>query len=416
MSLNIYPSPASRHLSSKGRLEEYLMNSGIDPNLKIDPQLPEATAEQLVDAGLAVVSENQPSVKLPFFFVSAVNMELTYGCNLACSHCLQDGLRPDQHGSDWADQEVIQSFLKEAKAFGLLDRGVNFTGGETFIAGSPILELIRYASRLGLNVRANTNAWWGGSRRIKVGSEEFNGLQDLVRVLRVAGLQMMALSLDDRYERYKGLFEKMIRVAAACEANGILYQVVMTDASSALHGEFLRRLEEKIGHVPEYFCSVGMEMVDVGGSRAWTGEQLVTKDLAKLPESSPCQTKGFYRPYYLHVSPTGDLRSCMYAPGSGSFGNIKKDKVVEIINRASDNPVLQLFASGGLEEFTEKYIQPWSHHYRQIGHPCTASAFVSILAEKVHTETERLGREPNFEEMDQIHKNLAPQYRFQLSN
>ena len=106
----------------------------------------------------------------------------------------------------------------------------------------------------------------------------------------------------------------------------------------------------------------------------------------------------------------------MYAPGSGSFGNIKKDKVVEIINRASDNPVLQLFASGGLEEFTEKYIQPWSHHYRQIGHPCTASAFLAILAEKVRTETERLGREPDFEEMDHIHKELAPRYRFQLSN
>ena len=186
---------------------------------------------------------------------------------------------------------------------------------------------------------------------------------------------MMALSLDDRYERYKGLFEKMIRVAAACEANGILYQVVMTDASSALHGEFLRRLEEKIGHVPEYFRSVGMEMVDVGGSRAWTGEHIDTKNLAKLPESSPCQTKGFYRPYYLHVSPTGDLRSCMYAPGSGSFGNIKEDKVVEIINRASDNPVLQLFASGGLEEFTEKYIQPWSHHYRQIRIPARPQLF-----------------------------------------
>ena len=106
----------------------------------------------------------------------------------------------------------------------------------------------------------------------------------------------------------------------------------------------------------------------------------------------------------------------MYAPGSGSFGNIKKDKVVEIINRASDNPVLQLFASGGLKEFAKKFIKPWSHHYRQIGHPCTASAFLAILAEKVQTETERLGREPDFEEMDQIHKNLAPQYRFQLSN
>ena len=44
MTLNIYPSPAWRHLSSKGRLEEYLMSSGIDPHLKIDPQLPEATA------------------------------------------------------------------------------------------------------------------------------------------------------------------------------------------------------------------------------------------------------------------------------------------------------------------------------------------------------------------------------------
>jgi hypothetical protein len=41
----------------------------------------------------------------------------------------------------------------------------------------------------------------------------------------------------------------------------------------------------------------------------------------------------------------------MYAPGSGSFGNIKKDQVIEIINRTADNPVLQLFVSKRLEEF-----------------------------------------------------------------
>ncbi|MDG2198492.1 MAG: hypothetical protein P8O70_16760 [SAR324 cluster bacterium] len=155
-----------------------------------------------------------------------------------------------------------------------MDTGVNFTGGETFIPGSPIIELIRFASGLGPDVRANTNAWWGGSRTVKVGTEEFDGPEALVEALRLAGLKMMVLSLDDRYERYRGLFGKMIQVAVACETNRILYQVVMTDASRELYDEFLQKLTKEIGHLPEYFSPVGMEMVDVGGSRTWSGDTL----------------------------------------------------------------------------------------------------------------------------------------------
>jgi len=48
----------------------------------------------------------------------------------------------------------------------------------------------------------------------------------------------------------------------------------------------------------------------------------------------------------------------MYSPVSGSFGNIKKDPVIEIINRAADSTVLQLFVSKRLEEFHGNTLSP----------------------------------------------------------
>ena len=74
----------------------------------------------------------------------------------------------------------------------------------------------------------------------------------------------------------------------------------------------------------------------------------------------------------------------MYSPVSGSFGNIKKDPVIEIINRAADSTVLQLFVSKRLEEF---HIKPGPAYCRQIEHPCKASTLIAMIAEKTDSET-----------------------------
>ena len=105
----IYPTPVLWHLRQRHLLDAYLSAHGIDPaqvvatlaQLQATPDGAAATdfcAQELAGLqGLQLISAVPPPPRdalLPFVFVQAVNLELTYSCNLACSHCLQDGLRP----------------------------------------------------------------------------------------------------------------------------------------------------------------------------------------------------------------------------------------------------------------------------------------------------------------------------------
>ena len=410
------PTPAFRHLRHRGLLRTYLESLGLDSNLRLSETLPSSVRVKLQEAGLAVEQPERPAVALPFLFVKALNFELTYGCNLACTHCLQNALRPPDRRFPWVDVVAVKRALREAKMLGLATVGVNFTGGEIFVEGSPVLTLVRFAAaELGLQVRVNTNATWGTKRGIRIGSEHFATGLDVVRAFKKAGTMIMALSLDDRYSTYPGLLDKVIAVAAACEKAGLRYQVVMTDAETELQTDALSRLTQAIGHVPRFLEPVLMETVDIGGSGEWTKKPMDAASLAMLPDNSLCGRKGFYQPILLHVSPDGGIRGCLYAPGAGYLGNIRKERLIDVLNRAVANPVAKLFENSGLEEFTAKYVAPWSELYRKIEHPCAASALVARLSEEITAGRERLGREPTTDELESIHRTVAAEYRAERS-
>ena len=81
-------------------------------------------------------------------------------------------------------------------------------------------------------------------------------------------------------------------------------------------------------------------------------------------------------------------------------------------NHPADNPVIQLFASNSLEEFAQRDIEPWTAYYLQIKYPCTDSALIAMLAEKIYSKIKMLGGEPNVVKMERIHKELGPRYQF----
>jgi hypothetical protein len=66
------------------------------------------------------------------------------------------------------------------------------------------------------------------------------------------------------------------------------------------------------------------------------------------------------------------------------LGDLTKDRVPEILNRADANPVIRLFADGHLDEFVEERITPWKHLYREVRHPCSASALIARVASALH--------------------------------
>ena len=104
-------------ISTKG-LGAFQGPSGLQPD----------SAQALIAAGFAGVAAGQSQqVALPVF-VTAVNLELTYGCNLACTHCLQGAMRPKGSDVRWLKIDLIRTLFHDAEWLGLLGLGLNLTG------------------------------------------------------------------------------------------------------------------------------------------------------------------------------------------------------------------------------------------------------------------------------------------------
>ena len=426
----IYPTPVLWHLRQRHLLHAYLAAHGSDPApmaAELDRLLAAGDGAAAADFGgqalaclqeLQLISAVPPPPRnalLPFVFVQAVNIELTYSCNLACSHCLQDGLRPNSPAL-WPTIATLERVLEEAWLLGLTRTGMNVTGGEIFLAGSPVLELLAAAAARGIPSRANTNAWWGDRGPITIGTHHFADDAAVVAALRQRNLGRLALSLDRRYSQYPGLLDRVIRVATLCERAQQPYELVATDPDVATTRLVEEKLLQALGHPPRHLRLTPMETVDIGAAALQDDHvsALEPNGLAALIHSAPCSTRGFHRPYYLHIAPDGGLRSCLYAPAAGWLGNVHQQCLAALLNAAARNPVVQLFASDDFEAFIARAITPWRHLYADPHHGCAASALVARIAGEVQRLESSAGRAAGERELEQLHTRIAAEYRLSV--
>lgn len=276
----VYPTPVLWHLRQRHLLDAYLLAHASAPaqvGAMLDRLLAAPDGSAATDFGaeelaflqeLQLISAVPPpprSARLPFVFVQAVNFELTYSCNLACSHCLQDGLRPSGPAL-WPSFATLERVLEEARLLGLTRAGMNVTGGEIFLAGSPVLELLATAAACGIPSRANTNAWWGDRGPITIGTHHVADDAAVVAALRQRNLGRLALSLDGRYRQYPDVLDRVIRVATLCERAAQPYEVVATEPDAATARLAEQKPHTALGHPPRHLRLTPMDTVDIGAA------------------------------------------------------------------------------------------------------------------------------------------------------
>ena len=415
----IFPTPVLRHMVQRRRIDhlcsvlpiELSWNHGRLRSLAHakDPQAwEEDAAMALIKAGFAAPATGQSDqVALPFVFVTAVNLELTYGCNLACMHCLQGAMRPKASDVRWLSLDWIRPLLVEAEWLGLLSLGLNLTGGEVFAPQSPLLDVLADAQQRGIRTRVNTNAWWGHGRQVQIGGQLFERDVDVIKTLQAMGLGRLALSLDNRYVQYPDLLEKVVRVASLCEQIAQPYEFVITSPDQAVWNQVLVALHDAIGGSPQLLKLTPMDEVDLGSAAARSTTPVDALQIPGLIQASPCGGQGFHRPYYLHVSPEGGVRSCLYAPSGEWLGHLGRQSICEILNAAATNPVCQLFEQEAYEAFVETWLQPWQHLYQGLCHPCAASAVVAILAGEILPLIDSCDDSISAQTIEAIHQGLA---------
>lgn len=308
--------------------------------------------------------------KPSLYFVEAVNFELTYQCNLSCSHCLQQEIR--QQGSlPWINTDSAISALVGAHDLGFTRSGVNFTGGEPFLGESNLPELLEAARHLGVNIRVNTNGWWGGKEEVAIGSKNFSDCKAVVKWLKQQDVTVLALSLDQRYDNNEHLLNSVLNVIQECEESGLYYQLVHTRSASSENILMWYKLAQKRNIRFDYMIPVEMEMVDLGAASSLEG--------ISTSSHMYCEGKGFYRPQYLHINPDGGVRTCMYASGAGWLGNINKQSLSEIAYQFANNPVVKTFSSNCVSK--SNFVEEIYSGKDVLKHPCALTVKIAEAVE-----------------------------------
>lgn len=353
-----------------------------------------------------LITDSKPSLKkksrqsVPLPFVTAVNLELTYSCNISCSHCLQAGIRSNRK-CGWLSTEIALRAIDEAWFAGLLSAGINFTGGEIITARSNLPEILEKTRSMDLSARVNSNGWWGKKDNINIGGTTFKTVSDLILWLIDHNVIMLALSFDNRYAQYPDLLDSVINIIKVCDEIGFDCQFITTGMVQEKTIKFCESRVIAAGIDPHMLNFAPTDMVDIGGSNQNENTSLNESSLANPRLLSGCVGKGFTRPSVLHINPDGGVRSCLFAPGSAALGNINRSSLFDIINGFIENPVVQLFKSGNFQSFVAEYFEPHKDIYRYIKHPCACSALLSRFAEELNSSEQ---------DIRSIHLRIAEEY------
>ncbi|MFH1825755.1 MAG: radical SAM protein [bacterium] len=397
-----------------------------------------AATNRLVQAGLlAEAAAATPSLPPsltgfePFRFITqieALNIELTYRCNLTCDHCQQGDDKPQQEEQPLSEEEII-GVLDQAEFAGIIQRGVNFTGGEPLLYRPDIFRLLEHVRDLGHFSRLNTNGWWGLRHDFVVGEQTFSDSRDLVRQLKTSGLTILVVSLDglasthDRRRGQPGLFNRVIDIIDACQEENLLLRIIATGAKAEekeplaeimkAHHVPVDEITQPAGSRVKTFFGLGFKHeIDIGqaGRRlADTPSTVLYDDNLLCSSSLPCQGKGFIRPQALHIAPNGDVRPCNMAQGLANLGSLLKDSLIEILNRYPSDRVSLTFAEQiygktyALEEAAERLFH--RDLFKGFSHPCCALSVIARLLEAEEHFFQERQREPNEQEIRQF--NLA---------
>ena len=334
-------------------------------------------APWLLDYGL--ISDVNRSLEEGFgslLYVRAINFELTYKCQYSCPHCWQPAIRLEY------SQELTTFEVKDAifRAFigGLCTDGINFTGGEVIGNRDDLFGILEYTNSLNIPYRINTNSWWATKKDLNICNMPFSTPFDFVVYLKSIGLKMFAFSFDERYKENRQDISNLIESIKLCESAEANYQIIFTGVQEKNIKTLIVDLQRVCSVPLKHLIPVSMELVDIGRASD------LNNDVYKWQSNKcSCNKRGFYRPVYLHVSPEGLVRSCLYANGLANLGSLKDRTLTELVNAFPYSHQNYSFSSDEIyEEQYNELVRPYLSIYKPIVHECTTHIILAKAIER----------------------------------
>jgi len=247
-------------------------------------------------------------------------------------------------------------------------------GGEPFIFFNEIIELIRYASKLGLIVECVTNSFWATSERVS---------EDKLKRLKEAGLFAINLSVDRFHQEFIPI-KRVQNAINAAKKVGLKVNIGYIATKNNRVDGIINQLEHiDLSRVKEFKC------LPVGrAAKMISGQDFLL---------SPGVPKGACEIFStLYVDPAGFVYPCCSPGGLTTpliLGNIKNKLLSEIVEEGRLNPLILTIAIEGPSALAEIIEEEGLGHklkesYVNICHLChhllSDGESVKVIIEKLN--------------------------------
>jgi AdoMet-dependent heme synthase len=272
----------------------------------------------------------------------SLEIGLTYRCQLRCKHCGIAGQRDDTRSelsqAEW--KNIIDVFHKKNKGFFIV-----FAGAEPLLR-EDIFDLIQYSKRKGIIVGVSTNGLMLDEKTVKK--------------LKRSGTAFLNISLDgpcaathDANRNEEGVFNRVVESFHLCHAYDLPAIVSTFVTKSTIAAGQPVALIEKAREIG----AAGVRILF-----AVPSGELIGCPSASFTETEKGYIRGLLDPLFVYVegicnvfmecnallkklffiSPYGDVQPCSFVPKS--FGNIKDEPLVSIMQRMETDPLFTLSA------------------------------------------------------------------------
>ncbi len=271
--------------------------------------------------------------------LTSLHLLLTYECTFECDHCFVWG-SPKQRGT--LTLANIRNILAQATDTGTIE-SIYFEGGEPFLYYPILLQAVRDAKQLGLEVGLVSNGYWAHS------------VEDAIEWLTpFAGLISDLSISSDLYHYAEPHSLQSSHIASAAKQLGIpsnLISVAQPDSGGA----------DSKGQLPP-----GESIVMYRGRAAANLTALVPH--YDWSEFKDCVHEDLREPGRVHVDPVGNVHICQGI----SIGNLFQAPLRDICRQYDPfaNPIVGQLLIGGPAQLIRQYQLPHADRYADACHLC----------------------------------------------
>ena len=286
----------------------------------------------------------------------------THQCTAACDHCC---FACTPKVTKAIPVERLHRLIDEAAAVSSI-QVVVFTGGECFLLGKDLDDLIRHAGDRGFSTRCVTNGYWAVNE---------GGARERVARLKAAGLNEINFSTGSFHAKYVPV-ERIVAGAKACYEAGITTLIAI---ETHLDSDFDSAAIKEHPALSEGFASGRLDTYDFN----WipNAEGVGQATLRHRPEHSlfieenkrPCESIM----NVISVNPDQRLLACcglhVESIPDLQLGSVAERTISDILDEASDNILKMWIHVAGPEailEFVKRYLPDYELPTAAV-HPCT---------------------------------------------